>query len=141
LSFLLDTNVLSEYVKPLPEQRVLAWLSAADESDLFVSVVTLAELRFGIERLVDGRKKVHLAEWLSRELIPRFEDRILNVDLEVADAWGHAMASSEADGRKMDQIDCLLGATALVWDLTLVTRNTSHFAGSRWRIFSPWTQG
>ncbi len=138
MSFLLDTNVLSEYVKPLPEERVVCWLNSADEDQLFVSVATLAELRFGVARMDHGSRRRNLEKWLQDEMLNRFDGRILSIDLQIADAWGEVMARCEDAGRRMGPMDCFLAATALVWDLTLVTRNTTDFASYGGAVFSPW---
>ena len=87
MSFLLDTNVVSEWVKPRPHQGVIAWLAEADEDRVFLSVVTLAELRHGIERMAAGSRRERLDVWLREELPLRFEKRVLSIDAAVADAW------------------------------------------------------
>ena len=93
MSFLLDTNVVSEWTKPRPNAGVLAWLADVDEDRVFLSVVTIAELRHGIERLPAGRRRSRLDEWLNAELMLRFEGRILPVDGRVADECGRLVAA------------------------------------------------
>jgi predicted nucleic acid-binding protein len=139
VSFLLDTNVLSEPVKERPNSGVLAWLTKVNEDQVFVSVVTITELRYGVERLAIGKRRERLVGWLRKDLISRFEGRILPVDLRIADACGGFMARSESMGRPMDARDAFIAATAEVHGLTLVTRNKSDFEPTLKAIISPWT--
>ncbi len=138
MSFLLDTNVVSEWVKPRPDPGVIAWLAQADEDRIFLSVITLAELRHGIERMADGNRRRRIDAWLREELPLRFEDRVLAVDDAVADVWGKVMARREAQGRRMGLMDGFLVATAQVHALTVVTRNTADFASSVPAVLNPW---
>lgn len=139
MSFLLDTNVLSEPMKERPNAGVLAWLSQVNEDQVFVSVVTITELRYGIERLAIGKRRERLDGWLRKDLILRFEGRILPVDLQIADACGGLLARSESIGRPMEARDAFIAATAEVHGLTLVTRNTADFEPTLKAIVSPWT--
>jgi predicted nucleic acid-binding protein len=139
MSFLLDTNVLSQPMKERPNPGVLAWLSRVDEDQVFVSVVSITELRFGVERLAIGKRRERLDGWLRKDLILRFEGRILPIDLRIADACGGLMARSESMGRPMEARDAFIAATAEVHGLTLVTRNTSDFEPTLKAIISPWT--
>ena len=139
MSFLLDTNVVSEWVKAHPNAGVVAWLAEADEDRVFLSVVTLAELRHGIERLAAGRRRNRLDEWLRDELPLRFTGRVLAIDSAVADAWGKMVARSEAAGRPIGAMDAFIAATAQVHGLTLITRNTSDFESTVKIIVNPWT--
>jgi toxin FitB len=140
VSFLLDTNVVSEWVKPRPDPHVVAWLADVDEDRVFMSVVTLGELRHGIERLPAGRRRARLDRWLREELPLRFEGRVLAVDAAVTNAWGTIVAQRERAGRPIGTIDALVAATAEVHDLTLVTRNASDFKSSVKTIYNPWRQ-
>lgn len=138
MSFLLDTNVVSEWTKPRPNPGVVDWLATVDEDSVYLSVITLAELRHGIERLSPGKRRTQLDEWLRVDLPLRFEDRILPVDAAVADQWGHMVARSESKGRPIHAMDALLAATAEVHSLTLVTRNSSDFAQIAKSLINPW---
>jgi predicted nucleic acid-binding protein len=140
LSFLLDTNVVSEWKKPSPNAGVIAWLANADEDRTFLSVVTLAELRYGIDRLPDGKRRNLLDHWLTYDLPTRFAARILPIDPAVADAWGTIIARRAAMGRPIGAMDAFMAATAQVHGLTLVTRNVSDFNTSVASIVSPWAQ-
>ena len=138
MSFLLDTNILSEWVKPRPDQGVIAWLEGVDEDRVFISVVTLAELRHGTERMDHGAHRKRLEEWLSHELPARFEERILTIDGSVADAWGVIVAHHEAIGSPIGPMDAFIAATARVHGLTVVTRNVSDFKSSVEHVLDPW---
>ena len=138
MSFLLDTNAVSEWVKPRPDPGVVAWLAEADEDRIFVSVVTLAELRHGIERLAQGQRRRRLDAWLADDLPDRFAERILSIDAAIADAWGKLVAGREAAGRAIGTMDAWIAATAQVHALTLVTRDVRDFEGSVGAVVSPW---
>jgi toxin FitB len=138
VSFLLDTNAVSEWAKPQPNLGVIRWMADQDEDRLFMSVVTLAELQHGVERLAAGVRRERLEEWLDEELRQRFEGRIVPVNEDIAKSWGKLMARSEARGRRMNLMDGFLAATCLVFGLTLVTRDLRDFAGTGCAIFSPW---
>jgi predicted nucleic acid-binding protein len=140
VTFLLDTNVVSEWSKARPNTGVITWLSDVDEDRVFISAVTLAELRYGIARLEDGGRRKRLDEWLRDDLPSRFEGRVLPIDGQVADIWGEVMAQREAQGRPMSVMDAFIAATAKVHELTLVTRNTSDFKSSLKAIINPWTE-
>jgi predicted nucleic acid-binding protein len=139
MSFLLDTNVVSEWLKPRPNPGIVNWLTKVDESQTFLSVVTITEVRYGVERMAAGSRRRRLDEWLGRELLPRFEGRIISVDIAVADACGRLVARSEALGRPIEPRDAFLAATAEVYDFTLVTRNVSDFQPTIKAILSPWS--
>ena len=139
MSFLLDTNVVSEWAKPQPNPGVVAWLHEADEDRLFISVVTLTELRYGIERLQAGARRQRLDRWLSHDLMLRFDGRILPVDGPVADACGKLLALREHVGRPMNAMDAMLAATAETRSFALVTRNAADFEKSVRSILNPWS--
>jgi toxin FitB len=139
VSFLLDTNVVSEWTKPRPNSGVIEWLDQVNEDDVFLSVVTFAELRHGIERLPASARRRRLDEWLRSELPTRFDGRIALIDGAVADEWGRLVARYEAGGRPIQAMDALIAATAQVHGLTLVTRNESDFKVSLKSVLNPWT--
>jgi toxin FitB len=138
MNFLLDTNVVSEPMRPRPNPGVLKWLGEVDEESTFISVVTITELRYGIERLATGTRRERLDGWLQRDLRLRFEGRILPVDFEVANACGGLIARSESLGRPIEPRDAFIAATAEVHGLTLVTRNVSDFEPTLKMIVTPW---
>jgi toxin FitB len=138
--FLLDTNVISELVKPRPEPTVTRWVDATDEDLLWLSVLTFGEIRKGIDSLPDvSSRRVSLETWLDRELPLRFAGRILSIDQAVADRWGGITAKALAAKSPVPVIDGLLAATALQHNLTLVTRNTRDVAITGVSVFNPWT--
>ena len=139
MSFLADTNVVSEWVKPRPNPGVVAWLADTNEDQVFLSVVTSTELRYGIERIPMGQRQKRLRAWLENELAMRFEGRILTIDTAIADACGKLVAKSEAAGRQIEAMDAFLAATAQVHQLPLVTRNTAHFHSILKALLNPWT--
>jgi toxin FitB len=134
--FLIDTNVVSELIKPRPSSRVADWIDAQEEQLFHLSVLTLGEIRRGIVQLPPGRRRTALAAWLSGDLLTRFAGRILQIDQEVADRWGHLAG---AKGATIPVIDGLLAATALQHNLTLVTRNTRDMARTGVGLFNPWS--
>lgn len=136
--FLLDTNCISEAVRANPEPRVLAWLEAADESLLYLSVLTLGEIRKGLAALPQGRRRTRLEAWLEVELRARFSGRILSIDAEVADRWGLLAADARGQGKGLSVIDGLLAATALHHNLTIVSRNISDFSSLPVAVLNPW---
>ena len=139
MSSLLDTNIVSEWVKPRPNPGVITWLAEADEDRVFLSVVTLAELRYGIERMPLGARRNRLNLWLREELPLRFAGRILPVSPAIAEAWGQIAARSQAGGRTMSIMDAFLAATAEVHQLTMITRNVADFSVLGRSVFNPWT--
>jgi predicted nucleic acid-binding protein len=136
--FLLDTNVISEVVKPEPHPGVAQWIRATDESLLYLSVLTIGELRKGTTRLPSGRRRAFLEAWLDRDLAVRFFGRILPIDLAVAERWGRISGTEVARKAPLPIVDGLLAATALQHNLILVTRDTSHAAVSGVEVFDPW---
>jgi len=138
VSFLLDTNVVSEWVKPRPDPGLIAWCESVDEDRTFISVVTLAELRYGTERLSAGARRTRLENWLHHELPARFEGRILSIDAAIAHAWGKAVAHGDREGRPSNTMDAFLAATAEIHHLTLVTRNAADFRGLTKSVMNPW---
>lgn len=140
MSFLLDTNVISEWVKPQPNLNVVAWLAEVDEDRVHMSVVTLAEIRHGIEMMPLGRRRERLMSWLTDELPARFEGRILAVDQRIAETWGIMMARSQKAGAQLGAMDAFFAATAHAHGLTLVTRNVRDFARTMIPLVDPWAQ-
>lgn len=140
MSHLLDTNVISELIAASPDRRVESWLAGLDEDTLFVSVITLGELRFGIELLPAGRRRSRLEEWFTEGLLPRFEGRVLPVTDVVADLWGRIKASARSAGRQVTPADGLIAATAFCHDLVLVTRNTADFRTTGVELLDPWRE-
>lgn len=140
MSYLLDTNVVSEWIRPRPEPRVVAWLAEVDEDRVFLSVVTLAEIQRGVDLLPRSRKRDRLARWRDGELLDRFETRVLDVTQAVAREWGTLTAHAQRSGRPIGAMDAFIAATARVHRLTLVTRNDGDFTSTGVELFNPWTE-
>lgn len=138
MNFLLDTNAVSEWVKPRPNPGLIRWMESADEDRVFLSVISLAELRYGVDRMPTGARRNRIEQWLRDELPLRFEGRILSVDHHVAEAWGKTVSRSEALGRPIGAMDAFLSATADVHRLALVTRNVSDFPLLK-TVVNPWS--
>ena len=137
--YLLDTNVVSELVKPRPDARVVAWIRGGDEADLHLSVLTFAEIRFGIEKLPRGARRERLRGWMETELTDRFEDRILDIERGIAELWGVIMARAAAISLRLPVMDTLLAATAEYHGMTMVTRNVRDFARADVATLDPWS--
>ena len=135
--FLIDTNVISELVRPRPDARVKTWVASVDEDLLFLSVLTIGEIRKGIALLQDASRRVALEAWLDGHLAVRFDGRILPIDLRVAERWGR-MAAQVAPKHQLPVIDGLLAATAVEHNLTFVTRNTKDVIATGVPVFNPW---
>ena len=133
--FLLDTNVVSETVRKLPDASVMDWLDSVDAQQLHVSVLTLGELHKGVLTLADARRRDRLAHWLVTTLPAWFGDRVLTIDTAVAARWAQLLATA---GRPLPAIDSLLAATALHHDLVVVTRNVRDFTMPGVAVLDPW---
>lgn len=137
--FLLDTNVISELIRSNPDPKVTRWIDATNEEVLFLSVLTLGEIRKGVVLLPRSARRSALEAWLRSDLPLRFSGRILDIDQEVADRWGQLSGMTSAKGANVAVIDGLLAATATHHDLVLVTRNTKDVAQTGVSLFNPWT--
>lgn len=136
MSYLIDTNVLSELRRRDPDVNVVRRMADRPATTLYLSVLTLGELRKGVEGLPEGDRKRRLLDWLEVELPTFFAGRILPVDATVAERWGRLLAQA---GRSLPAIDSLLAATALAHGLTLVTRNLRDFQHPDLTVLDPWT--
>lgn len=137
-AFLLDTNVVSELTRPAPDVGVTQWLDCVDESLLYLSVLTLGEIRKGIAILSPGKRRAELESWLASELTPRFAGRILPIDEGIADRWGQLVGEAQLDGVHMPVIDSLLAASALEHNMTIISRNARDFRARGLAVFNPW---
>jgi len=118
---------------------VISWIQATDESLLFLSVLTIGEIRKGINSLPSGNKRALLESWLGNDLVMRFAGRILSIDFGIAERWGLLSAQAKASGVLFPVIDGLLAATALHHNLTFATRNTNDVKLAGLSVFNPWT--
>ena len=139
MRFLLDTCVISELVSKQPNPNVVQWVDNVDENMLFLSAITIGEIKRGIEKLADSSRKRALEDWLEDDLLIRFRDKILPIDTAVMLVWGQLAADLEMQGKPMPAIDSLIAATCLERGLDLVTRNESDFVHSGVTIINPWT--
>ena len=138
MTYLLDTNAVSEPSRPSPDPGLMSWARAQDEADLFVSVVTFGELRRGAVLLPQGPKRARL-ERAHKQALRWYARTLLELDLETLIAWGELSARCRAEGVAPGMNDELIAATALVHDLTVVTRNTADFEQAGCRVLSPWS--
>ena len=138
-SWLLDTNVLSELRRPKPQPKVIAFVASQPLDLLYISTVTLAEIRFGIERVGDARRRAELNDWLSHRVRPMFEQRILPVSEDVMFKWRLLVEEGRKSGHTFSQPDLIIAATALHHDLTVVSRDTSDYEKASVPVLNPWS--
>jgi predicted nucleic acid-binding protein len=134
--FLLDTNIPSELTRPMPDSRVSNWVDAQDNASLYLSVVSIGELRRGFTMLPRSKRRARLEQWFEQYLLPLFAGRILPVTHGVADRWGILDGECQLRGTPLSTADGMIAATALEHDLAVVTRNAKDFAGLT--VFDPW---
>jgi predicted nucleic acid-binding protein len=140
MTFLLDTCVISEFIAKQPDSGLIQWIDSIGEEKICLSVITIGEIKKGIEKLPNSRRKNELAGWLRDDLLIRFKDKILPIDTDVMLVWGELTADLERQGRKMPAIDSLIAAIAIHEKLTLVTRNEADFIHTGIAIINPWKQ-
>jgi len=136
--FLLDTNIVSELIRSRPEPKLSRWIASTDENLLYLSVLTMGEIRKGIVQLGKTARQIELQSWVDRDLSSRFVDRILPIDEAVADRWGWISGQAMVSRVRLPVIDGLLAATALHYNLTFVTRNTRDVLATGAVLFNPW---
>lgn len=135
MTYLVDTNILSEATKPKPESEVVSWLRE-NEADIYISAITVGEIRRGIERLADGKRKTELREWLQN-LCHRMRGRVLSFNTSTANVWGQLKAGWDRQGIVIGSLDSQIAATASRHGLVLVTRNEGHFEKAGISLFNP----
>ena len=138
MSYLVDTCVLSETVRPKPDPGVLRWLADAEDKGLFLSCLTLGELEKGIWKVADETRKQRLQSWLEGKVIPAFAGRTIEVSARISRVWGKLMADQETKGEPISVVDALLAATARVHGLTIATRNLRDFMRCGVAVVNPW---
>ena len=138
--WLLDTNVLSELRRPKPEPKVVGFIASKPLDLLFVSTVTFAEIRFGIERIADATRRAELNDWLAHKVRPMFEQRALAVTEDVMFKWRLLVADGRKAGHTYSQPDLIIAATALHHGLTVVSRDTRDFKKARVPVVNPWRE-
>ena len=138
MRWLLDTNILSELRKPQPEQRVERFLASKSLSSLYISVVTLAEIRFGIELAADASRRAAIHHWLASRIRPMFAERVLPITEDIMLRWRLMVEEGRKVGHTFPQPDLIIAATAIEHDLTLVTRDRRGFDKVQVRVVNPW---
>ena len=138
MNYLLDTNVISELVAKQPSQKVVEWIDTLADERIYLSAITIGELKKGIEKLPASQRKELLREWLTEELLIRFAGRILPIDVAVMLTWGQLTATLEQRGRKLPAMDSLIAALAVQGGFTLVTRNEADFRDTGVTVLNPW---
>jgi len=138
MAWLLDTNVLSEGRRPKPEPRVIAFYEQQPSEQLYISVLSLAEIRYGIERLKEPEKRVTLTNWLTQQVRPEFEGRILPITEDIMLQWRLLLEDGRRTGHTYSHPDLIIAATALHHDLTVVTRDRADYDKAGVRVFNPW---
>ena len=139
MKFLLDTCVISELIKKIPYRSVINWVSECPEDSLYLSVLTIGEIQKGISKLSDKNRKIRIQNWLDKELLNRFAERIIPITSDIATTWGEILAESELKGISIPAIDSLIGATAVTKNLHVVTRNVDDIKKTGARIINPWS--
>jgi tRNA(fMet)-specific endonuclease VapC len=138
MKYLLDTNVISELVTTKPNLRVVNWIDSLDPDDVYLSVVTIGEIRKGIEKLPESKRKARLFTWLMDDLLLRFDGHILSLDVAVALAWGELTGRLARRGMLLSAVDSLIAAIALTHHCSLATRNESDFKATGIVVVNPW---
>jgi predicted nucleic acid-binding protein len=138
-NWLLDTNVLSELRRLKPHPKVVAFIAAQSLDHLYVSTVTLAEIRFGIELVTDANRRAELNDWLANKVRPMFDQRILPVSEDIMFKWRLLVEEGRKSGYTFSQPDLIIAATALHHGLTVVSRDTGDYEKARVPLLNPWT--
>ena len=136
--YLLDTNTISELTRAKPATLVVEWFDSVDESKLYLSVLTLGEIRKGVAALARSKRRSALEAWLETELLSRFSGRIVPVDAGIANRWGFVAAEARRNGKGLPVVDGLMAATALHYNFTVVSRNARDFAAAQVPVLNPW---
>jgi predicted nucleic acid-binding protein len=136
--WLLDTNVLSELRRPKPERKVLAFIAAQPLEYLYVSAVTFAEIRFGIEIVADASRRAEFNDWLAHKVRPMFEQRVLAISEDIMFKWRLLVEEGRKARHTFSQPDLIIAATALDHGLTVVSRGVTDYRKARVPVFNPW---
>ena len=137
MKYLIDTCVISEIIKPYPNKLLIEWIESIQSERLFLSVLTIGEIRKGISKLPNSKRKEKLSEWLNT-LLEDYQDRIIPIDLTIAENWGETQGLAEKKGVPISTIDGLIGAIARTHNLILVTRNEDDFINCNVSLLNPW---
>ncbi|MEA1892694.1 MAG: type II toxin-antitoxin system VapC family toxin [Campylobacterota bacterium] len=137
MKYLLDTNIISEFISKTPNNNVINHILTLDENDLYLSVVTIGEIKAGIEKLDNGSKKEKLLYWLENDLLNRFQSKIIDIDTNIMLQWGVINNRLKNLGKPLPIMDSLIGATSEVYDYILITRNEKDFKNLNIKIINP----
>ncbi len=138
MKYLLDTCVISELIKPQPDQNVISWMQGQNENDLYLSVLTFGEIEKGIKKATNITRKKTLQLWVENDLKKRFEGRIIPIDFHISIAWGSIQGAAELLGKPMPAVDGLIAVSGLTHSCIVVTRNTSDMEQSSVELLNPW---
>lgn len=138
MKYLLDNNAISELIARQPNQQVVQWIDALDTNSVYLSVITIGEMRKGIEKLPSSPRKDILNAWLTDDLLVRFSGRVLSVDVYVMLIWGELTGRVDLLGRRLPPIDSLIAALAIHHNCSLVTRNEDDFKDTGVTVLNPW---
>lgn len=134
MKYILDTNIISELINTKPNPNVIAFLDTLNEKDIYLTVITIGEIYFGIEKLPSGKKKDKLLTWLQDNLLPRFEDKIIDIDTQTMLHWGTLTNNLKSKGTPLPLMDSLIASSCLAKGFTLITRNEKDFANTNLKI-------
>ena len=137
MNYLLDTNIISELISKTPDKNVVNFILKLEEESLYLSVITIGEIKAGIEKLDNGKKKEKLLKWLEKDLLTRFENRIIDVDTDVMLQWGFITAKLKKDGKPLPIMDSLIGSTVQAKNLVLLSRNEKDFKNFDIKVINP----
>ena len=137
MKVILDTNVISELISKNPDLEVLSFINSLEESDIFLSVITIGEIQSGIQKLPNSHKKTTLLDWLHTDLFSRFDGRIVSIDTDIMLTWGEIDQTMKTKGTPMPIMDSLIGATCVSKGFTLITRNEKDFKSLEISIINP----
>ena len=138
MNYVLDTNVISELISKRPDREIVKWLDRLDPNTIYLNVITIGEIRKGIEKLLPSKRRETVRDWLETDLLLRFQGRILEITAEVMLVWGELVGRLEKEGKPISAIDSLIAAIALQGNYSLVTRNEHNFQYSGVKIINPW---
>ena len=137
MKYILDTNIISEFISRTPNQKVIDYILTLNENDIYLSVITIGEIKAGVEKLADGQKKDKLLYWLEHDLLVRFENRIIDIDTEIMLQWAIVNTKLKQLGKPLPIMDSLIGATSQVKGMVLLTRNEKDFKNLDIRMVNP----